>query len=147
MDWKLELVIVPVSDVDRAKKFYTEQLGFREHVDHRAGDSFRVVQLTPPGSPTSVIFGTGVTAAAPGSSTNLFAVRDIEAAHAALSAGGAAPSDVFHGPSGFDLAAGVDARESGPDPERTSYKSWITFNDPDGNRWLVQELTTRLPGR
>jgi catechol 2,3-dioxygenase-like lactoylglutathione lyase family enzyme len=146
VDFKLEVVILSVADVDRAKQFYTS-LGWREDADFPIRDDFRVVQLTPPGSPTSVIFGTGVSAAAPGSSTNLFAVRDIEAAHAALSAGGAEPSDVFHGPSGFDIAAGVDARESGPDPQRNSYKSWITFNDPDGNRWLVQELTTRLPGR
>ena len=104
------------------------------------------MHLTPPGSAASVIFGTGVTAAAPGSATSLLAVSDIEAARADLVARGVDVSDAFHGASGFDLA-GTDARVSGPDPERRSYSSWATFSDPDGNGWLLQELTTRLPGR
>ena len=145
VDYKLEVVIVPVSDVDRAKQFYAS-LGWREDVDFPIREDFRVVHLTPPGSPASIIFGTGVTAAAPGSATNLLAVSDIEAAHADLVARGIEVSDVFHGASGFDLA-GTDARVSGPDPERRSYASWASFSDPDGNAWLLQELTTRLPGR
>jgi catechol 2,3-dioxygenase-like lactoylglutathione lyase family enzyme len=144
-DFKLEVVILPVSDVDRAKQFYVS-LDWRLDADFPIRDDFRVVQLTPPGSPASVIFGTGVTEAAPGSGTGLFAVGDIEAARAELAARGVDVSDVFHGASGFDLA-GAGARESGPDPERRSYSSWATFSDPDGNTWLLQELTSRLPGR
>ena len=102
--------------------------------------------MTPPGSPASIIFGIGVSAAAPGSAINLLAVSDIEAAHADLVARGVGVTDVFHGASGFDLA-GSDKRISGPDPERQSYSSWASFSDPDGNTWLLQELTTRLPGR
>jgi catechol 2,3-dioxygenase-like lactoylglutathione lyase family enzyme len=147
MDYKLELVLIPVSDVDRAKAFYTENVGFTLDVDHRAGDDFRVVQMTPPGSPTAIIFGTGVTAAEPGSAEAfVLAVHDIDAARADLVARGVDVSEVFHGASGFDRA-GTAARVSGPDPERQSYKSWVSFSDPDGNGWLIQELTTRLPGR
>lgn len=145
VDYKLEVVILPVSDVDRAKQFY-ESLGWRLDADFPIREDFRVLQLTPPGSASSVIFGTGVTAAAPGSATGLLAVSDVEAARADLLARGARVSEAFHGASGFDLA-GVDARVSGPDPERRSYSSWATFSDPDGNTWLLQELTTRLPGR
>jgi catechol 2,3-dioxygenase-like lactoylglutathione lyase family enzyme len=145
VEFKLEVVILPVSDVDRAKQFYTS-LGWREDADFPIRDDFRVVQMTPPGSTASVIFGTGVATAAPGSGRGLLAVSDVEAARADLVARGADASEVFHGPSGFDLA-GSAARVSGPDPEHTSYKSWTTFSDPDGNDWLVQELTTRLPGR
>jgi catechol 2,3-dioxygenase-like lactoylglutathione lyase family enzyme len=145
VDFKLEVVILPVSDVDRAKRFY-ESLGWRLDVDLPIREDFRVVHLTPPGSAASVIVGTGVAAATPGSATNLLAVSDIEAARADLVARGADVSDVFHGASGFDRA-GTDARVSGPDPERRSYSSWATFTDPDGNTWLLQELTTRLPGR
>ena len=122
MDWKLELVIVPVSDVDRAKKFYTDQLGFAEDVDHRAGDSFRVVQLTPPGSACSITIGTGVTSAKPGSyqGTHLV-VNDIEAAHAELAGRGVEVSDV----SSFD------------------WGDFVYFSDPDGNEWAVQQLPAR----
>ena len=145
VDFKLEVVIVPVSDVDRAKQFYAS-LGWREDADFPIRDDFRVVQMTPPDSAASIIFGTGVTTATPGSATSLLAVYDIEAARADLVARGANVSEVFHGASGFDLA-GTPARISGPDPERQSYRSFATFSDPDGNGWLLQELTTRLPGR
>ena len=141
---RLEVAILPVSDVDRAKQFY-ESLGWRLDVDFPIREDFRVVHLTPTGSPSSILFGIGVTAAAPGSATNLLAVSDIEAARADLIAHGVDVSEAFHGASGFDLA--TDGRVSGPDPERRSYSSWATFSDPDGNRWLLQELTTRLPGR
>jgi catechol 2,3-dioxygenase-like lactoylglutathione lyase family enzyme len=145
MEMKLELVAVPVSDVDRAKAFY-ESLGWRLDVDFPIREDFRVVHLTPPGSAASVLFGVGVTTAAAGSGTNLLAVSDIDAARADLIAHGVDVSEAFHGASGFDLA-GTGARISGPDPERRSYSSWATFSDPDGNTWLLQELTTRLPGR
>jgi catechol 2,3-dioxygenase-like lactoylglutathione lyase family enzyme len=145
VEYKLEVLIVPVSDVDRAKAFYAS-LGWREDADFPIREGFRVIQMTPPGSKAAVIFGSGITAAAPGSSTALLAVADVEAAHADLVARGADVSEVFHGASGFDLA-GTGSRLSGPDPERTSYKSWATLRDPDGNTWLLQELTTRLPGR
>jgi catechol 2,3-dioxygenase-like lactoylglutathione lyase family enzyme len=145
VDYKLEVVIIPVSDIDRAKQFYVS-LGWREDADFPIRDDFRVLQLTPPGSTASVIFGSGITAAAPGSSKALLAVSDVEAARDDLVARGVEVSEVFHGASGFDLA-GEDARISGPDPQRTSYRSWATFSDPDGNTWLLQELTDRLPGR
>ncbi|GAA3100674.1 catechol 2,3-dioxygenase-like lactoylglutathione lyase family enzyme [Kribbella aluminosa] len=133
MDWKLELVIVPVSDVDRAKKFYTEQLGFAEDVDHRVGDSFRVVQLTPPGSACSISIGIGLTAAAPGSyqGTHLV-VNDIEAAHAELVGRGVEVSEPFHfGPQG---------KQPGVSPGRGDFETFLSFEDPDGNGWTVQEV-------
>ena len=145
VEFKLEVAILPVSDVDRAKAFYAS-LDWRLDADFPIRDDFRVIQMTPPGSQASIIFGTGVTTAAPGSSTSLLAVYDVEAARAELAGRGVDVSEVFHGASGFDLA-GTDARESGPDPERSSYASWATFSDPDGNSWLLQELKTRLPGR
>jgi catechol 2,3-dioxygenase-like lactoylglutathione lyase family enzyme len=146
VEFRLEVVTVPVSDVDRAKQFYTS-LGWREDADFPIREDFRVVQMTPPGSPTAIIFGTGVTAAEPGSAEAfVLAVHDIDAARADLVARGVDVSEVFHGASGFDRA-GTAARVSGPDPERQSYKSWVSFSDPDGNGWLIQELTTRLPGR
>ena len=145
VDFKLEVVIVPVSDADRSKQFYTS-LGWREDADFPIREDFRVLQMTPPGSPTSIIFGTGVSAAAPGSASNLLVVSDIQAAHADLVARGVDVSEVFHGASGFDLA-GTASRISGPDPQRQSYASFASFSDPDGNTWLLQELTTRLPGR
>jgi catechol 2,3-dioxygenase-like lactoylglutathione lyase family enzyme len=145
VDYKFEVAILPVSDVDRAKQFYTS-LDWRLDADFPIRDDFRVLQLTPPGSQASIIFGSGVSTAAPGSGYGLLAVTDIEAARADLVARGVDVSEVFHGASGFDLA-GIDARTSGPDPERHSYKSWASFSDPDGNTWLLQELTTRLPGR
>ena len=148
VEFKLEVATIPVSDVDRAKTFY-ESLGWRLDADFPIREDFRVIQMTPPGSPTAVIFGTGVTAAQPGSTAAfVLAVSDVEAARADLVARGIDVSEVFHGASGFDLAAaGTDARLTGPDPDRTSYKSWLSFSDPDGNGWLVQELTSRLPGR
>lgn len=132
MDWKLELVIVPVSDVDRAKKFY-EGVGFHVDVDHVAGPEFRVVQLTPPGSACSITIGTGLTESAPGSTHGLhLVVTDIDAARAELVDHGVEVSEIFRfGPGG---------REDGPDPQRSDYGSFLSFGDPDGNTWLVQEV-------
>ncbi|WP_460662540.1 VOC family protein [Kribbella swartbergensis] len=140
MDWKLELVIVPVSDVDRAKKFYTEQLGFTEDVDHSAGDSFRVVQLTPPGSACSITIGTGVTTAQPGTyqGTHLV-VTDIEAARAELVERGVDVSEPFH----FT----AEGKQPGLHPDRADYSTFLSFEDPDGNGWTVQEVGRTNPGR
>ena len=143
VDFKLEVLVIPVSDADRAKRFYAS-LGWREDADFPIRDDLRIIQMTPPGSPTSVIFGAGVSTAAPGSYQSLvLVVDDVDAAHASLAARGVDVSDVFHG-SAFDLKA---ERQPGRDPEGNSYSSWISFNDPDGNGWLVQEIKTRLPGR
>jgi catechol 2,3-dioxygenase-like lactoylglutathione lyase family enzyme len=141
VDMKLEVVVIPVADVDRAKRFYTG-LGWRLDIDYVKDDAFRIVQLTPPGSACSIHFGKGVTTAAPGSLQGLYlVVSDIEAAHADLASRGVDVSDVFHSP-------GIGAAPvSGADPERRSYSSFVTFKDPDGNSWLVQEITARLPGR
>ena len=149
MDLKLEVVVLPVADVDRAKTFYL-QLGWRLDADATAGDSFRIVQLTPPGSQCSIQFGTNMTSAAPGSARGLYLiVADIEAARGQLVAGGAAVSDVFHEGTLGDRfqPPGADGRASGPAPEHGSYGSFASFSDPDGNTWLLQEITTRLPGR
>lgn len=147
MDMKLEVVVVPVADVDRAKEFYTG-LGWRLDADVATDDTFRVVQVTPPGSPASVIFGTSVTAQEPGSAQGLhLIVGDIEAARDELKRLGADPSEVFHDVGGVFHHAGTDARVPGPDPQRGSYGSFLSFSDPDGNGWLLQEITTRLPGR
>jgi catechol 2,3-dioxygenase-like lactoylglutathione lyase family enzyme len=147
MDMRLEIVVLPVSDVDRAKQFYVG-LGWRLDADFVVDDDFRVVQLTPPGSPCSIIFGTGVTDAAPGSAGGLYlVVDDIEGARAELVGHGAQVSDVFHDADGVFHHAGTTARVPGPDPERRSYCSFASFSDPDGNGWLLQEVTTRLPGR
>ncbi|MET7386089.1 VOC family protein [Streptomyces sp. NPDC005529] len=147
MDMKLEVVVVPVSDVDRAKEFYTG-LGWRLDADVPTGADFRVVQMTPPGSPASVIFGTSLTEQEPGSARGLhLIVDDIEAAREELRKGGADPSEVFHDAGGVFHHAGTDARVPGPAPERGSYGSFLSFSDPDGNGWLLQEITTRLPGR
>ncbi|MER5372799.1 VOC family protein [Streptomyces sp. NPDC002553] len=147
MDMKLEVVVVPVSDVDRAKSFYTG-LGWRLDADVAPDETFRVVQVTPPGSPASVIFGTSVTSQTPGSAQGLhLIVDDIDAAHHELKRLGAAPSAVFHDAGGVFHHAGTEARVPGPDPQRTSYSSFLSFSDPDGNGWLLQEVTTRLPGR
>jgi len=147
MDMKLEVVVVPVSDVERAKGFYTT-LGWRLDADVATGDDFRVVQVTPPGSPASVIFGTSVTSQAPGSAQGLhLIVDDIEAAHEELKALGAEPSETFHDSGGVFHHAGTDARVPGPDPRHGSYGSFLSFSDPDGNGWILQEVTTRLPGR
>ena len=141
VDMKLEVVIIPVSDIDRSKQFY-EGLGWRLDADIVVGDDFRIVQFTPPGSGCSVSFGKGVPPAAAGSAHLELIVSDIEAARDELVAKGVATSEVFHG-SPFD----PNGRISGPDPERTSYRSYATFDDPDGNSWLLQEVTARLPGR
>jgi catechol 2,3-dioxygenase-like lactoylglutathione lyase family enzyme len=151
VDTKLEVVVIPVSDVDRAKEFYAS-LGWRLDADF-AGDDWRVIQFTPPGSPSSVIFGKNVTAAAPGSTQGLYLiVSDIEAARDELIRRGVKVSEAFHGAG--DLHAGTDEpylsgrrRVSGPDRERGSYRSFASFSDPDGNGWLFQEVTARLPGR
>ncbi|MGD0648681.1 MAG: VOC family protein [Acidobacteriaceae bacterium] len=152
VDMKFEIVVIPVSDVDRAKEFYM-RLGWRLDADYDNGKDFRVIQFTPPGSGCSVIFGKNVTAAAPGSAKGLYLiVDDIEAAHKNLLRRGVEVGEVFHGAN--DVYAGPDEpylfgriRVSGPDPEHRSYRSFASFHDPDGNGWLFQEITTRLPGR
>ena len=139
MDMALELVVLPVSDVDRAKAFY-EQAGFRLDVDHQAGEQFRVVQLTPPGSSCSITIGTGVTDAQPGGVKGLhLVVADIEAAIAELAGQGVEVSEPFH--------FGAEGQAPGLDPERRDYGSYASFSDPDGNGWLLQEVRTRAPGR
>jgi catechol 2,3-dioxygenase-like lactoylglutathione lyase family enzyme len=144
---RLEVVVVPVSDVDRAKGFY-KALGWREDADYAAGADFRVVQVTPPGSACSVIFGTGVTSAEPGSMQGLqLVVDDIEAARAELADHGTDVSEVFPDAGGVFHHAGTEARVAGPAADRKSYGSFASFSDPDGNGWLLQEITTRLPGR
>jgi catechol 2,3-dioxygenase-like lactoylglutathione lyase family enzyme len=152
VDMKFEIVVIPVSDVDRAKEFYG-RLGWRLDADYDNGNDFRVIQFTPPGSGCSVIFGKNVTAAAPGSAQGLYLiVTDIEAIRDNLLRRGVKISEVFHGAG--DMYAGPDepylfgrARINGPDPEHSSYRSFASFRDPDGNGWLFQEITTRLPGR
>lgn len=144
---KLEVVVLPVADVDRAKSFYVA-LGWRLDADFANGSDFRVVQLTPPGSPCSIILGTGVTAASPGSVQGLMlVVDDIDAARNELARQGVDVSAVFHDEGGVFHHAGTTRRVPGPDPERRSYRSWASFRDPDGNGWLLQEVKTRLPGR
>ena len=144
---KLEVVVLPVADVDRAKDFYVG-LGWRLDADVAGDDDFRVVQVTPPGSGCSVIFGAEVTAAAPGSVQGLhLIVDDIEAARAELIGKGVEVGEVFHDAGGVFHHAGDTARVPGPDPQRTSYGSFATFTDPDGNQWFLQEITSRLPGR
>ncbi|MBX9651613.1 MAG: VOC family protein [Xanthobacteraceae bacterium] len=152
IDMKLEVVVIPVSDVDRAKTFYAK-LGWRLDADFASGNEWRVIQFTPPGSPASVIFGKNVTAATPGSAQGLYlVVSDIEAARNGLRSRGVEVGEVFHG--GGDDHGGTDEpylagrnRVSGADPKRGSYASYASFRDPDGNGWLFQEITTRLPGR
>jgi catechol 2,3-dioxygenase-like lactoylglutathione lyase family enzyme len=140
MDMKLEVVVLPVSDVDRAKRFY-QQLGWRLDADFSSGPAWRVVQFTPPGSLASIHFGKGLTTAAPGSIQSLYlVVSDIEAARADLVGRGVAVSEIFHATPGT-------APAPGPDPERRSYSSFATFRDPEGNGWLLQEIRQRLPGR
>lgn len=140
-DMHLEVDIIPVSDVDRAKHFY-EGLGWRLDDDTAPASDIRMVQFTPPGSGCSVTFGQGITAATPGSAEAGLTVTDIEAAHDEMLGLGVDVSDVWHG-----APFPPEARLSGPDPARTSYGSFFSFGDPDGNAWLVQEVTTRLPGR
>jgi catechol 2,3-dioxygenase-like lactoylglutathione lyase family enzyme len=152
VDMKFEVVVIPVSDVGRAKAFY-ERVGWRLDADYDNGSDFRVIQFTPPGSGCSIIFGTNVTAAAPGSAQGLYLiVADIEAARRELVAKGVDVSAVFHDAAG--VYAGPDQpylfgrlRVSGRDPEHRSYRSFVSFSDPDGNGWLLQEITTRAPGR
>jgi catechol 2,3-dioxygenase-like lactoylglutathione lyase family enzyme len=141
LDLKLEVDIIPVSDVERSKQFY-QRLGWRFDDDVAPAKDVRIVQFTPPGSACSVTFGKGITAAAPGSAEGALVVSDIEAAHHEFVRRGIDASEVWHG-----APFPPEARRSGPDPERTSYGSFFSFNDPDGNTWLVQEVTTRLPGR
>lgn len=141
VDMKLEVVVIPVSDVDRAKRFYGD-LGWRLDADFAVGDTFRVVQFTPPGSPSSIHFGIGLTSAIPGSVQGLYlVVSDIEAAHAKLVAHGVDASEVS-----YRTGPGQPAIK-GRDPERRTYNSFTSFKDPDGNAWLLQEITARLPGR
>ena len=152
LDMKLEVVVIPVSDVDRAKEFY-QRLGWRLDADFAAGEDYRVIQVTPPGSGCSIIFGKNVTAAEPGSAQGLYLiVSDIEAARNELLGRGVKISEAFHDAAG--VYAGTDEpylfgrlRVSGPDPEHRSYRSFASFNDPDGNGWLLQEITARLAGR
>ena len=152
VDMKLEVIVIPVSDLDRAKEFY-RKLGWRLDADYDSGKDFRVIQFTPPGSGCSIIFGKNVTAAAPGSAQGLYLiVSDIEAARAELLGRGVEISEVFHDAGG--VYAGPDEpylfgrqRVRGRDPEQRSYRSFASFHDPDGNGWLLQEITTRLPGR
>ena len=149
VDLKLEVVVIPVADVDRAKAFY-EGLGWRLDADFAFDNDFRIVQLTPPGSGCSLQFGTDMTPAAPGSSQNMYlVVDDIEAARAQLAARGADVSDVFHpsAPGGQFRPASSGGRSGGPASDHATYSSFATFADPDGNVWLLQEVTTRLPGR
>src|SRR5262245_61989139 len=152
VDMKFEIVVIPVSDVDRAKEFYTK-LGWRLDADFAHGDDWRVIQFTPPGSGCSVIFGKNVTAAVPGSAQGLYLiVSDIEAARDELLRRGIEVSEVFH--DAGNVHSGTDEpylfgrrRVNGRDPEHQSYRSYASFYDPDGNGWLFQEVTTRLPGR
>jgi len=147
MDLRLEVAVLPVTDVDRAKAFYAG-LGWREDADIVAGESFRIVQFTPPGSGCSIGFGTGVTTMVPGSQQGLLLVTDdIEAARAELLERGAAVSEVFHGSAGRFHPDDPGARQPGRDPDGRSYQSHAVFRDPDGNGWVLQEVTERLPGR
>ena len=141
VDMKLEVVAIPVTDVERAKHFYGTRLGWRLDADFVKGDDFRIIQFTPPGSPCSIHFGTGVTTAAPGSAHGLYlVVSDVVEARGELVGRGVHVSEVFHRAIGEGPLSGLD-------PDRRSYASFATFSDPDGNQWLMQEVTTRLPGR
>jgi catechol 2,3-dioxygenase-like lactoylglutathione lyase family enzyme len=140
LDFKYEVTVIPVSDVDRAKQFYADKLGFAVDVDHRAGESFRVVQLTPPGSAASISIGTGITTAAPGSYQGMhLVVDDIEAARTELTGRAVEVSEPFH--------FGAEGKTPGLHPERADYGTYLSFSDPDGNGWLIQEVRQRAPGR
>jgi catechol 2,3-dioxygenase-like lactoylglutathione lyase family enzyme len=141
VNMNIEVDVIPVSDVERSKRFY-QLLGWRLDADDAPAKNVRIVQFTPPGSGCSITFGNGLTAAAPGSATGALVVSDIAAAHAELGPRGVDASDMWHG-----AAFPLEARHPGPDPERKSYGSFFAFSDPDGNAWLVQEVTTRHPGR
>jgi catechol 2,3-dioxygenase-like lactoylglutathione lyase family enzyme len=146
IDMKLEVIVIPVSDVDRAKRFYGD-LGWRLDIDYTAGDDFRVIQFTPPGSGCSVIFGKNVTTAAPGSVEGLhLIVSDIQAARDELLRRGIGISEPFHDAGGIFHRAGAAGLVSGPNPQRKSYASYASFSDPDGNGWVLQEVTARLTG-
>jgi catechol 2,3-dioxygenase-like lactoylglutathione lyase family enzyme len=147
MNFKLEVVVLPVSDVDRAKQFY-ESLGWRLDADFPGDGGFRVVQFTPPGSSASIIFGSEVTSAAPGSAQGLYlVVDDIEAAREELAGRDVDVSEVYHDAGGVFEHAGSEHRVPGRDPDRGSYASFASFTDPDGNGWRLQEIRERLPGR
>jgi catechol 2,3-dioxygenase-like lactoylglutathione lyase family enzyme len=147
MNLKLEVIVLPVSNVDRAKAFY-EKLGFRLDADFSTGADFRVVQVTPPGSPTSIIFGKGLNTRGPGSVEGLhLVVDDIELARAELVGRGIEVSEIFHDAGGIFHHAGTADRVTGLAPDRASYGSFASFSDPDGNGWVLQEITERLPGR
>ena len=150
MKMNIEVVVVPVSDVDRAKVFY-EKLGFRLDMDNVAKKDYRIIQFTPPGSGASIIFGKGITSTQPGSIDGLtLVVYDIDGARSELLSHGVEVSDVFHDADGGlagGFHAGTKARVRGPDPQGRSYASYASFSDPDGNGWLLQEIKERLPGR
>jgi catechol 2,3-dioxygenase-like lactoylglutathione lyase family enzyme len=140
VDYKYELTVLPVSDVDRAKAFYAERLGWNVDVDHRAGDSFRVVQLTPPGSAASISIGVGISRSEPGSYQGMhLVVDDIEAARDELAGAGVEVGEPFH--------FGAEGQTPGLHPDRADYGTYLSFSDPDGNGWLVQEVRQRAPGR
>jgi catechol 2,3-dioxygenase-like lactoylglutathione lyase family enzyme len=141
VDMKLEVQVIPVSDVEQSKRFY-ERLGWRFDADLAPTSGIRIVQYTPPGSGCSVQFGKGITTALPGSAQGILVVSDIQAAHDEIIGRGIDATEVWHGP-----RFPAEARLGGPDPKRASYGSLFSFNDPDGNAWIVQEVTTRLPGR
>jgi catechol 2,3-dioxygenase-like lactoylglutathione lyase family enzyme len=148
MDMKLEVVVLPVSDADRARDFYTRQLGFRLDADFPIHDGYRIIQVTPPGSACSIIFGDGLTDAEPGTVQGLhLIVSDIEQAQKELSGRGVEVTGPFHDATGAFHQAGEAGRVMGLHPERASYGSFASFADPDGNRWFLQEITVRLPGR
>ena len=146
MNMKLEVVILPVSDIDRAKAFY-EKLGFRLDIDYTANEKFRALQFTPPQSDASIIFGKGITSAKPGAVELVLAVEDVDAARAALMARGVNVSEVFHYAGGPFNNAEENPRVAGREPSGRSYFSFASFEDPDGNRWQMQEIKERLPGR
>jgi catechol 2,3-dioxygenase-like lactoylglutathione lyase family enzyme len=146
-EMRLEVVVLAVTDVERTKRFY-QDLGWRLDADLVVDDGYRVVQLTPPGSACSIIFGTGVTSAPPGSAEGLqLSVYDIDEARTDLIARGVEVSEPFHDVTGIFHHAGTGGRETGTAPERADYGSFASFSDPDGNGWLLQEIKTRLPGR
>jgi predicted enzyme related to lactoylglutathione lyase len=147
-EMRLEVMVLPVSDVDRAKRFYSESLGWRLDADFTVDESYRIVQLTPPGSGCSIIFGTGLTSAAPGSSEGMqLSVYDIDQTRADLVARGVDVSELFHDVTGVFHHGGTEGRVSGAAPDHADYGSFAAFSDPDGNSWLLQEIKTRLPGR
>ncbi|GAA4567852.1 VOC family protein [Planotetraspora kaengkrachanensis] len=147
VEYKLEVIVLPVADVDRAKEFY-RRIGFREDVDYASGDDFRVVHFTPPGSQCSIVVGTGVGTARPGSVENVhLIVADIEAARADLVGRGVEVSEIFHDEGGVFHHAETEKRVPGPQPDRRSYGSFASFSDPDGNGFVLQEVTERIPGR